>query len=127
MKPITLTLTKPHTNNYNACANYPFIQLIIQPILWNHERMPVLLYTLEIYTVTKTDKIPFRLQDGILAVSIYRNQIDCILCSQRWKGSIQSAKVRLGAGCGSDHELLIAKFRLKLKKVGKPPGHSGMT
>lgn len=69
MKPITLTLTKPHTNNYNACANYPFIQLIIQPILWNHERMPVLLYTLEIYTVTKTDKNPFRLQDGILVVS----------------------------------------------------------
>ena len=33
--------------------------------------------------------------------------------------SIQSAKIRLGADCGSDHELLIAKFRLKLKKVGK--------
>ena len=32
---------------------------------------------------------------------------------------IQSAKTRLGADCGSDHELLIAKFRLKLKKVGK--------
>ena len=29
------------------------------------------------------------------------------------------SKTRLGAGCGSDHELLIAKFRLKLKKVGK--------
>ena len=33
--------------------------------------------------------------------------------------NIQSAKTRPGAGCGSDHELLIAKFRLKLKKVGK--------
>ena len=33
--------------------------------------------------------------------------------------SIQSAKTRLGADCGSDHELLTAKFRLKLKKVGK--------
>ena len=33
--------------------------------------------------------------------------------------SIQSAKTRLGADCGPDHELLIAKFRLKLKKVGK--------
>ena len=32
---------------------------------------------------------------------------------------IQSAKTRLGPDCGSDHELLIAKFRLKLKKVGK--------
>ena len=33
--------------------------------------------------------------------------------------SIQSAKIRLGADCGSHHELLIAKFRLKSKKVGK--------
>ena len=47
------------------------------------------------------------------------NQIDRILCSQRWRRSIQSAKARLGADCHSDHELLIAKFRLKLKKVGK--------
>ena len=31
----------------------------------------------------------------------------------------KSAKIRLGADCGSDRELLIAKFRLKLKKVGK--------
>ena len=46
------------------------------------------------------------------------NQSDYILCSQRWRSSIQSAKTRPGA-CGSDHELLIAKFRLKLKKVGK--------
>ena len=38
-------------------------------------------------------------------------QIDYILCSQRWKSSVQSAKTRLGADCGSDHELLIAKFR----------------
>ena len=42
-----------------------------------------------------------------------------ILCSQRWRSSIQSAKTRPGADCGSDHELLIVKFRLKLKKVGK--------
>ena len=49
----------------------------------------------------------------------HRNQIDYILCSQRWRSSIQSAKTRPEADCGSDHELLIAKFRLKLKKVGK--------
>ena len=47
------------------------------------------------------------------------NQIDYILCSQRWRSSIQSAKTRLRADCGSDHELLIDKFRLKLKKIGK--------
>ena len=47
------------------------------------------------------------------------NQIDYILCSQRQRSSIQSAKTRPGADCGSDHELLIAKFRLKFKKVEK--------
>ena len=47
------------------------------------------------------------------------NQIDYILCSQRWRCSVQSAKTRLWADCGSDHELHIAKFRLKLKKVEK--------
>ena len=57
----------------------------------------------------------------------HRNQIDYILCSQRWRSSIQSAKTRMGADCGSNHELLIAKFRLILKKVQKPLDHSGMT
>ena len=45
--------------------------------------------------------------------------MDYILCSKRWRSSIQSTKTRPGADCGSDHELLIAKIRLKLKKVGK--------
>ena len=49
----------------------------------------------------------------------YQNQIDYILCSQRWRSSIQSANTRLGVACGSDHDILIAEFRLKLKKVGK--------
>ena len=44
---------------------------------------------------------------------------DYILCSQRRRSSIWSAKTRPGADYGSDHELLIAKFRLKWKKVGK--------
>ena len=50
--------------------------------------------------------------------SQYQYQIDYILCSQRWRNFIQSA-TRPGATCGSDHELLIAKFRLKLKQVGE--------
>ena len=61
-------------------------------------------------------------QEMTLHMDIIRWSIsksDSILCSQRWRSSIQSAKIRLGADCGSDHELLIAKFRLKLKKVGK--------
>ena len=54
------------------------------------------------------------------------NQTDYILCSQRWRSSVQSAQTRPGADCGSDHELLIGKFRLKLKKVEKTT-RPGMT
>ena len=52
----------------------------------------------------------------------HRNQIDYILCSQRWRSSIQSAKIRPGTNCSQiywPHELFIVKFRLKSKKVGK--------
>ena len=41
--------------------------------------------------------------------------------------TVRKKKKRPGADCGSDHEILIAKFRLKLKKWGKPLDHSGMT
>ena len=47
----------------------------------------------------------------------YQNKIDYILCNQRWRSSIESSKIRPGADFGSDHELLIAKFRFNLKKV----------
>ena len=59
-----------------------------------------------LYTLTSTD-------------GQHQNQIDYILCSQRQKRSTQSAKTRLGADCGTDHEPLVAKFRPKLKKVEK--------
>jgi len=49
----------------------------------------------------------------------HQNQIDYILCSQRWRSSIQLTKTIPGADCGSDHELLIAKFRFKFNKVWK--------
>ena len=55
------------------------------------------------------------------------NQIDCILCNWRCRRPIQSAKTRLESDCGLDHELHIAKFRHKLKKVGKTLGHLGLT
>ena len=45
--------------------------------------------------------------------------VSLICIALRWRSSIQSAKTRPGAECGSDNELLITKFRLKLKKVGK--------
>ena len=43
------------------------------------------------------------------------------------KALYKSAKTRPEADCGTDHELLTAKFRLKLKKVGKPLDHSHIT
>ena len=46
----------------------------------------------------------------------HRNQSNYILCSHRWRSSVQSAKIGLGADCGSDRELHTAKFRLKLRK-----------
>ena len=49
----------------------------------------------------------------------YQNQIDYILCSQRWRSSIQSGEKRLRADYGSDHEFLIGKLILPLKKVGR--------
>ena len=58
------------------------------------------------------------LQTDTTRWSILRSD-DYILCSQRWKSFIQSAKTRPGADCGSDHELFITKFRFKLNKVGK--------
>ena len=41
-----------------------------------------------------------------------------IFCAAEDREALQSAKTRLGADCGSDYQLLIAKFRLQLKKVG---------
>src|SRR5574337_111158 len=72
--------------------------VIVNTLFQQHKR--------RLYTWTSTD-------------GQYQNQIDYILCSQTWRSYIQSTKTRLGADCGSDHELLIDKFRLKLKKVGK--------
>ena len=63
-----------------------------------------------------------RLYTWTLPDGQYRNQADYILCSRRWRSFVESAKTRPGADCGSDHELLIAKYRLELKKVGKTTG-----
>lgn len=52
-----------------------------------------------------------------------RNQIDYIMIGNRWRSSLQNVKTRPGADCGSDHQLLAAKFRLKLKakRSSAPP------
>ena len=49
----------------------------------------------------------------------YQNQTDYSLCSWRWSSCIQSTKTRLGVDWGSDDELLIVEFRLKMKKAGE--------
>ena len=46
----------------------------------------------------------------------HRNQTDYILCSQRWRSSIQSAKTRPGADCGSDHELLYCQIQTSIEE-----------
>ena len=72
----------------------------------HHSKHPLQQHKRRLYTWTSPD-------------GQYRNQTDYILCRQRWRNSVQTAITRPRAGCGSDHELLIAKFRLKLKKVWK--------
>ena len=47
----------------------------------------------------------------------YRNQIDYIIIQNRWRSMIHLAKTLPGADCGSDHELLIAKIKIKLRKA----------
>ena len=62
----------------------------------------------------------FAAEDAEALYSLYRGSIQ--LYAEALYSSIQklyTAKTRLGAECGPDHELIIAKFRLKLKKVGK--------
>ena len=73
-----------------------------------HSKHPLPAHKRRLYTWTSPD-------------GQHRNQIDYVLCSQTWRSSIQSAKTRPGTELtdGSDHELLIVKFRLKLKKIGK--------
>ncbi|CAI9721762.1 Hypothetical predicted protein [Octopus vulgaris] len=53
----------------------------------------------------------------------YRNQIDYILCQQWWKSSVQAVKTFPGADCGSDHELLVAKIKIRLCSVKQPPAY----
>ncbi|XP_063389200.1 uncharacterized protein LOC134674985 [Cydia fagiglandana] len=60
---------------------------------------------------------PRRLYTWTSPNGLYRNQIDFILISQRWRSSICATKTRPGADCGSDHQLLAAKFRVRLKSA----------
>ena len=83
----------------------PKINIVLPRECTGHSKHPLQQHKRWLYTWTSPD-------------GQYQNQIDYILCSQRQRSSTQSAKTRPGADCDSDHEL-IAKCRLKLKKVGK--------
>lgn len=50
-----------------------------------------------------------------------KNQIDYILTNRRWKTSVTAARTLPGADCGTDHELLMAEIKLRLKKIKIPP------
>ena len=82
----------------------------------------IVMCTVKVFGIVNKAEIDVFLEFCCFLTSPYgqhQNQIDYILCSQRWRSSIQSTKTRPGADCGSDHECLTAKFRLKLKKVGE--------
>ena len=69
------------------------------------------------YNITRVNSTLWTSPDGQ-----YQNQIDYISLQLKMEKLYTVRKRRPGADCGSDHELLIAKFRLKLKKVGKTTG-----
>ena len=48
-----------------------------------------------------------------------QNQIDHIIINNRWRGSLQDVRAKRGADVGSDHALIIAKVKLKLRRVAK--------
>ena len=99
--------TKWNTNVYLGIQNEAGQRLtVLQREYTGHSKHPLQQHKRQLYIWTSPD-------------GQYQNHIDSILCSQRWRSSIWSAKTRPGADYGSDHEFLIAKFRHKLKKVRK--------
>ena len=72
-----------------------------------------------IITNTTFKQHPRRLYTWTSPDGQLKNQIDYILVPARWRSSIQNVKTLPGADCGSDHELLSAKIRIKLRKLKK--------
>ena len=58
-----------------------------------------------------------RLYTWTLPDGKHRNQIDCILINKRWKSTIRDVRTKPGADRGTDHELLVATLKTKLKKL----------
>ena len=64
---------------------------------------------------------PRRLYTWTTPEGLQRNQIDFVLTPRRWFSSVTNVKTYPGADCGSDHELLLAKLKVKLKRLKKEP------
>lgn len=60
-----------------------------------------------------------RLYTWISPGDLYRNQIDYILIQNRWRTSVTNTITYPGADCGSDHQLLVATFKMRLRNVQK--------
>ena len=76
-----------------------------------------------IVTNTLFQQHPRRLYTWVSPDGKTRNQIDFILIRRRWRSSVKVARTYPGADCGSDHQLLVAEIRTKLKSVKRdtPP------
>ena len=62
-----------------------------------------------------------RLHTWTTPEGLHRNQIDFVLTPRRWFSSATNVKTYPGADCESDHELLLAKLKVKLKRLKKEP------
>ena len=72
-------------------------------------------------TNTKFKQHPRRLYTWTSPDQVTRNQIDYLICQQRWESSVKNAKTLPGADCASDHNLLMMKVKIKMKRIAKPP------
>jgi len=75
--------------------------------------------------------LPWFMSENVLSMFSSRSfMVSCVILKsliQRKRSSIQSAKTRPGADCGSDHDSLLPNSDLNWRKWGKPLDHSGMT
>ena len=119
--PLLVSLTLPFLTKVQLIYNVMLVSGIKKK--WFSYSFPLYLIMGASQVALMVKNLPAKARDTWTSPdSQYWNQTDFILCSQRRRSYTQSAKTRLGADCGSDHELPIAKFRLKLKKVGKTTG-----
>ena len=70
---------------------------------------------------TLFDQHPRRLYTWTSPDRTIRNQIDYIMIEQKWKSCLKDARTLPGADCNSDHQLLSARIRMRLKKLDQPP------